>query len=206
MSTLIATSKLVLVPSGPLCRQMLAAAGYAFRTVEPTTDEPVSLSPHVAPVAQAEALAYWRARKAAELCANSRVLALASLVVIDGRVFGRPADRREAAEMLRALSGRRHTVVTGAAALDGGCRLIASDVTGVWMLPIPAAAIEAHLASGDWLAAPGAYATREMARRFVLDLVGSPPNVPGLPMELVKRMLAKFRDRPREHPHIPTAA
>lgn len=201
MGTVLGTLPLVLVSSSPLCRRVLAAAGFAFRAVDPAMDEPASLSCKVGPVQLAEALAYSRARKAAEQQADACILALGTLVAVGGRAFGRPFGRLEAAEMLRSVSGRRHQVVTGVALLRPGGRLIASEVTYVTMRPIPEAAIARHLASGDWLGIAGAYATPEMAEQYVARLEGSFSNVLGLPVELVDRMIAELHRHPSWHPY-----
>lgn len=199
VSAALETLPLVLVSASPLCRQVLSAAGFAFDAVEPGADEPASLSGHVGPVQQAEAVAYCRAREVADRQPHASVLAVKTLVAIGKRVFGRPFGRLEAADMLRAVSGRRHTVVTGAAIVQPGHRLIASDVTHVTMRPIPEEVVRWHLDSGNWLGVAGAYATPEMAERFVLRLEGSFSNVLGLPVELVDRMIAELYRHPEHH-------
>jgi len=67
------------------------------------------------------------------------------------------------------------------------------------MAPMSEADIAEYLASGRWLGIPGAYATPEMAERFITKLEGSFSNVMGLPVELVDRMLAEVREHPESH-------
>ena len=192
MSDAVETPSLVLVSSCPLCRQVLVAAGFCLRTVEPWIHEPPRLLGHGDVVQQAEALAYFRAREAAAEGGRTCVLSVATLVALGNRVIGKPFGRMEAAEMLRAISGTRHRVVTGVAALRAGRRRLASDVTYVTMRRIPEDAIAAYLDSGRWLGVAGAYATPGMAERYVLDREGSFSNLLGMPVELVARAIASL--------------
>ena len=117
---------LVLVPANPLCGHVLAAAGVQFSAVRSPLEDPAGLSSRIGAVQAAEALAYFRARSVADRRQGARVLGVSTVVKVGDRVFGAPPGRLEAAEMLRAVSGTRHTVVTGVALLDGPRRLIAS--------------------------------------------------------------------------------
>ena len=190
---------LVLVPSSPLCGHVLAAAGLQYSAVEPPIEEPWGLSCRIGAVQRAEALAYFRARSVADRRQGARVLGVSTVVMVEDRVFGPPLGRLEAAGMLQAVSGRRHAVVTGVALLQGHRRLIASDVTFVTMRPIPGEEIDQYLASGNWLGIAGAYATPEMAGRFVAHLEGSFSNLLGVPVELVVNMLAEMVQHPNAH-------
>jgi len=101
--------------------------------------------------------------------------------------------------MLQTLSWTRHEVITGVALLAApGRRLIASDVTHVTMRPIRPEEVEAYLDSGEWAGKAGAYAIQETADRFVDRIEGSFTNVVGLPVELVRRMIAELGGRGAE--------
>jgi len=199
VNSLLETFPLVLVSSGPFSREVLEAAGLHCRPAKP----PLAadwLAARAGPCQRAEALAYFTARAAAEQSRAERVLALETVVAAGGgRTFSRPPGRLEAAEMLRCLAGTRHAVVTGAALLAPGVRLIASDVTYVTLAAISDDEIVRYLASGDWLGIPGAYATPEMVERFVTDVEGSFSNLMGVPVELIDRMIAEAGQHPEAH-------
>ena len=190
---------LVLVPAGPLCEVVLAAAGIPFSAVRSPLEDPPGLIGRVNAVEAAEALAYYRARSVADRQHCRRVLGISTLVRVGDHVFGPPPGRLEAAAMLHAVSGREHSVVTGVALLDGTRRLLAADVTSVAMRPIPGREIDRYLASGGWLGIAGAYATPEMAERFVARRDGSFSNLLGVPVELVLNMLAEIGEHPNAH-------
>jgi len=117
------------------------------------------------------------------------VLGADTVVCVEGEVLGKPASAVEAAAMLRALSGRKHSVLTGIS-LRRGARII-TDVseTMVWFNPISEQDIAAYVATGEPMDKAGAYAIQGYASRFVRRIEGCYHNVVGLPVSLVYRHL-----------------
>ena len=190
------TSRLILASGSPRRRQLLTEAGIAFEAVQPSIAEPDEHLRDLAPAAQAEALAYFKARAVADKHPGALVLGADTLVAAGRTVIGKPADADDARRMLRSLSGTRHAVITGVALIHlDGQRTIASELTWVTMRPMSDEDIEDYIASGEWVDKAGAYAIQETAERFVESLEGSFSNVVGLPMELLRRMLAQARGR-----------
>ena len=188
--------ELVLASGSPRRRQLLAEAGIPFTVVAPMLAEPEDLFNRLPPMQQAEALAYFKARFVAGSRPNALILGADTIVALGAAIMGKPADDRHAREMLTALSGTRHVVVTGLALLAAdGRRLIASDVTYITMRAIEPREIDAYVASGEWIGKAGAYAIQETADKFVERLEGSFTNVVGLPMELLGRMMKEFHER-----------
>ncbi len=194
------TIRLVLASGSPRRADLLREAGYEFDVVEPTIEEPGEVLSHLAPRQQAEALAYFKARSVSDTHPDGRVLGADTIVVVGGRVLGKPAGRDEAEEMLRTLSGTRHEVITGVALIGPDeVRLIASDVTHITMRRMSPEEIEAYLDSGEWIGKAGAYAIQETADRFVEVVEGSFSNVVGLPLELTGRMIVELESHPDAH-------
>ena len=188
------TVRLILASSSPRRRHLLAEAGFDFEVVPPATEEPLELAAGLPPAQQAEALAYFKARSVAGDHPQAFVLGADTVVAVGGGVLGKPADRPEAGQMLRCLSGTRHAVITGVALLGPrGFRRIDSETTFVTMRPMSDGEVEAYLASGEWMGKAGAYAIQETADRFVDKVEGSFRNVVGLPVELISRMLGTVR-------------
>jgi septum formation protein len=96
--------------------------------------------------------------------------------------------------MVSILTRRPHQVITGIALLAPALdrRIIADDVTTVYMRPIPEAELEAYLDSNAWQGKAGAYGLQAGADAFVERIEGSFSNVIGLPMELLSRLLKQF--------------
>jgi septum formation protein len=120
------------------------------------------------------------------------VLAADTLVLLKGRILGKPADAADARQLLRRLRGTRHRVVTGVALRWGEVERTGADETVVVMKRVTDEAIDAYVATGEPMGKAGAYAVQEEGDRFIERMEGSYTNVVGLPMELVARMLAEM--------------
>jgi septum formation protein len=136
-------------------------------------------------------LAEVKARAVAAGRAHGTVLGADTIVVLDGDVLGKPADRAHAVAMLRRLRGRAHEVLTGVAVVDvaTGKAFTGTDVTRVVMARYPDGLIDEYVASGAPLDKAGAYAIQDLDGALVESLVGSYTNVVGLPLGLTARLL-----------------
>ncbi|MBW2263740.1 MAG: septum formation protein Maf [Deltaproteobacteria bacterium] len=109
-----------------------------------------------------------------------------TIVVIDGRVLGKPADEREARQMLETLSGRTHEVFTGWSLLDGD--RTASEghaVTSVSFRPLEPARIDDYVRAREWTDKAGGYAIQGLGAYLIESISGDPFNVMGLPVSQV---------------------
>ncbi len=186
--------RLILASRSPRRRQLLAELGIGFEIVAPRIAEPMTSPVRLPPAELAEAWAYFKAACVYTDHTDDFVLGADTLVSLDGRVFGKPADAHEARHMLEALSGSRHEVITGVALLGPGLRrLIASATTKITMRPMSRREIDGYIATGEWQDKAGAYAIQETADRYVEKIEGSFTNVVGLPLELTERMINQVR-------------
>lgn len=126
-------------------------------------------------------LAVEKAR-AVEAEAGTVVLAADTAVVLDGEVFGKPADKADALRMLARLSGCRHQVMTGVAVRDGGTTRSAISVTDVRFREISADEALDYWQSGEPRGKAGAYAIQGLGGAFVESIAGSYTGVVGLPV------------------------
>ena len=187
-----APPKLILASVSPRRAQLLREHGYEFSIVEPPLSEPSY--EHLGPGQLAEALSYFKARSVAERLSEGLVLGADTVASLGHEVFGKPADRRDAERILRALSGTTHDVITGVTLMDASSakRLIRHTVTGVIMRALSDAQLSAYLDSNDWRGKAGAYGIQDCGDEFVERIEGSFTNVVGLPMELLAEMLRVF--------------
>jgi len=153
---------------------------------------------YVERVARAKAQAGWKRLEQRNL-PRAAVLAADTTVALDGRILGKPADRRESAEMLAALSGTRHQVLTAVAVKHDyqfECVLQSSDVE---FRPLSGDEIRQYVATGECDDKAGAYAIQGRAAQFVAELRGSYSGVMGLPLyetaQLLERMGAQQERR-----------
>jgi septum formation protein len=171
----------VLASASPRRAQLLARLGVspeirpAGIDESPRPDEPAA--DLVARLAGAKAAAAAGAGAGDEV-----VLAADTVVVLGGRVLGKPADRADAAEMLGDLSGRTHEVVTGLAVQRGAVCAVDRVTTAVTFRRLTPAEIAWYLDTGEPDDKAGAYGLQGAGAVLVSAVAGSDTNVIGLPL------------------------
>lgn len=179
---------LILASGSPRRKELLARTGRTFRVVVSDADEiapkdmaPIDVAMHNA---RAKALAVASGQPA---CAT--VIGADTIVVLNGRIFGKPVDERDARRMLRELSGKTHQVITGVTlARAGQCETFA-EITDVCFRELSDEEIAAYVASGEPLDKAGAYGIQGAAGAFVDHIEGDYDNVVGLPVARLERTL-----------------
>lgn len=113
-------------------------------------------------------------------------------VVVDGEILAKPVDDADAERMLRLLSGRPHTVLTGVSVRSFLQELDAVDETLVFVRPLTESDIAWYLKSGEGRDKAGAYAIQGLASRFIPRIDGSYSNVVGLPVACVADLIGRL--------------
>ena len=183
---------LVLASGSPRRRELLAAAGIAFRREPADLDE--RARPGEAPLDLARRLARGKAQAvAARQTGDTVVLGADTIVVLGERVFGKPTDVEDAVSNLGVLCGAAHRVITGVALVsaDGAVHDFAVE-SEVHLRAADEDEIRRYVATGEPMDKAGGYAIQGEGRRFVARVVGSETNVIGLPMD---ETLAALADR-----------
>jgi septum formation protein len=168
------TPRLTLASRSPQRRAILEQLGVAFEVAEPDVEEVQEGEPSW--------LVVENARRKARAVSGDRVLGVDTDVVLHGRVFGKPADRAEAEEHLRTLSGRVHEVWSGIALREGDAERVSAAVTLVRFHPVDDATLEWYLDSGEWRERAGGYAIQGRGAALVESIEGDFWNVVGLPV------------------------
>ena len=174
---------LILASTSPQRRAILEQLRIPFDVVAPDYDE----EPGVDPVEHARA----KARSVAAGAGERPVLGVDTEVLCDGRLFGKPHDEEDAAEMLDALSGRTHEVVSGLCLLTPPWEDIGREVTRVTFRRLTPRDVEACIAAEEWEGRAGAYAIQGFGASLVERIEGDYLNVVGLPAALLVRLLAE---------------
>jgi septum formation protein len=176
------TPDLILASASPRRRELLERIGLHLQVAPVDLDE----TPH-----PGESARPYAQRLAAEKCAaaaaraggdGTALLAADTVVVLEGEIFGKPADAADAARMLQRLSGRRHEVITAYHIRHRGAAVERAVTTAVTFRLLAPAEVEAYVASGEWQGKAGGYAVQGIAALFTTELRGSPTNVIGLPL------------------------
>jgi septum formation protein len=178
---------LILASASPRRQELLRNAGITFE-VQPA-DIPEDPLPGEAAKDCAERLAREKAVAVARQRPNDCVLGADTVVVVDGKLLGKPSNTADVARMLRMLSGREHRVITGVCLVVSGQPSVASETTLVTVSEITDKEIADYVASGEPMDKAGAYAIQGIASRWIPRIEGDYSNVVGLPVALVYRML-----------------
>lgn len=136
-------------------------------------------------------LAEIKARAVASRCPDDVVIGADTVVILDGEVLGKPRDKDDAARMLRALSAKVHTVITGCAIIQNGETLTFSDVTRVEFYPLSDREILDYIATGEPFDKAGAYGIQGRGSVLVKRIEGDFFNVMGLPVARLKREMER---------------
>lgn len=120
------------------------------------------------------------------------VLAADTTVALDGKIFGKPDNAEQAADMLRQLSGRDHQVLSAVAVALGNRTEMALSVSTVRFVKLSEDRIQRYLLSGDYADKAGAYGIQGQAGAFVEYLAGSYSGVMGLPLAETVELLQRF--------------
>ncbi|MCL1888968.1 MAG: Maf family protein [Desulfovibrionaceae bacterium] len=196
MSFFHALRPLILASGSPRRRDLLRSAGLEFRI----RAAPLEVTPETGedPGHYASRAARGKAWAVLDLLAGEErqaaILAADTIVALDGRILGKPASRAEALEMLSALAGRTHTVITACALLpsgekDGLVEFMAGSQVTFWNPP--PGALHNYAAGDEPLDKAGAYAAQGSGSMLIRSLSGSWTNVVGLPLsETLDALLA----------------
>lgn len=194
----------VLASASPRRRQLLARAGVAFDVRVAPVNEQLDANLAKDPQAACAALAQRKAGAVVDqllregVARTTVVLGSDTMVVLDGAIFGKPADHDHAASMLSALSGNTHQVMTsvcawkvepaeaGAASAGAHCFV---DVTNVTFKRLSPQDVGDYLAKGESADKAGAYAIQGHGAALVERVDGAMDTVIGLPVGRMRQEL-----------------
>jgi septum formation protein len=185
--------QLVLASTSPRRAQILSMLGVPFRIVEPHFKEELPQGMDAARAAEffASQKALCAARELQNSGQSAPVLAADTAIVLDGTLYGKPADAREAAFFLRCFSAKTHAVYSGIAfcAENSTEPIVRASKTLVTFKPLSDAEIAWYTATDEWRGAAGGYRVQEKGACFITRVDGLPSGVVGLPVFDVYELL-----------------
>jgi len=176
--------KIYLASSSPRRREMLQNLGVDFEIIKAEADESSNESD---PTVLTELLAKKKAEAAQKIKDDGLIIGCDTVVFCDGRILGKPKDEKDAENMIRLLSGRRHAVVSGICLLLGEKCVTAHEVTYVDFCPMSDGEIKKCVALGAPMDKAGGYAVQGYASLYIKGIEGDYFNVVGLPINLLYR-------------------
>jgi septum formation protein len=175
----------VLASASPRRRELLARTGLRFEVAAADIDE------RVLDGEAPEDYGVRLARAKAGGHPGRWVLAADTVVALGSRIFGKAADEGEAREMLRALAGKTHRVITGWCLRKDADERFGAVATEVDVAALAPQEIEAYVRGGEWHDKAGAYAIQGAFAYAITAVRGSYTNVVGLPLAEVVRALVE---------------
>jgi septum formation protein len=181
---------LLLASRSPQRRAILEQLGIPFDVVEPRYEEVPP--PELADATQiVREYAQGKARSVADDAGDRPVLGIDTEVVLQGLIFGKPADATEAEQMLEELSGKTHVVMSGLCLITPGWEEVEHEGTRVTFRELTPRDLAAYLETREWEGRAGAYAIQGRGAALVRSIEGDYLNVVGLPASCLVRLLAE---------------
>ena len=184
----IASQPVILASQSPRRQELLGILGIDFKVTPATKSEP-DPKDFQTPLGYVLECA---AQKAGEIAASNRgaaVIGSDTIVVLDGEILLKPADKEQAKDYLRKLSGNMHEVITAVTVLKGASELSFHEITKVSFYELPDSWIEAYTDTEDPYDKAGAYGIQTMSGLFVRKIAGDYNTVVGLPIASLAQKL-----------------
>jgi septum formation protein len=197
-----------LASRSPRRRELLSQIGVRYHLLlfrervgeKPDVDESVlegeAPAAYVERMARAKAETGWR-RMLQRNLPPAPVLAADTTVALDGRIFGKPENRAAAEEILAALAGKRHEVLTAVALKNQDWIEVALSTSEVQLKALSGDDITQYVASGEGDDKAGAYGIQGRAARFVVEIRGSYSGIMGLPLYETGQLIDRLPYRSR---------
>lgn len=171
---------IILASQSPRRQELLARMGLTF-TVCPADIEEV-IDPGLTPPQVVMSLSRQKAEAVAASRPDALVIAADTIVVLDGKILGKPHSVGEAREMLTALSGQEHHVCTGFTLQRGEQVETGCEESQVWFRELTEEEIDSYIATGEPMDKAGAYGIQGYGALLVNGIHGDYFNVMGLPV------------------------
>lgn len=177
----------ILASASPRRRELLKFITEDF-TVRVSDAEEVT-DPGLSAEETVKSLAVIKGEAVAKSFPHDTVISADTIVVLDGRILGKPKNEEDAFNMLSSLSGRTHEVFTGVCVLHGNKKLVFAERTEVSFYALSDDEIRAYIRTGEPADKAGAYGIQGKGCTLVKAINGDYNNVVGLPVAELNRLL-----------------
>lgn len=177
----------ILASQSPRRKELMGFITEDF-TVKVSDAEEVT-DPSLSPEETVKALAVLKGEAVAESHPDDTVISADTIVVLDGKILGKPKNRDDAFRMLSSLSGKIHTVYTGVCVIAKNKKLCFADKTEVTFYPLSDEDINSYIETGEPFDKAGAYGIQGKGSIMIKGIFGDYYNVMGLPVARLNRLL-----------------
>ena len=176
--------RIILASTSPARKALMDTLGIAYEVEAPGVDEDVDAK------TATEATQILARRKAEAVLArhpDAIVIGSDQLVWFEGEALGKPPDAERAYRQLAAMSGKVHEIVTAVCVPPS----VEVDVARLTMRPLSEPELRAYVATGEWQGCAGAYRIEGQGRRLFARIDGDLTSIQGLPLNIVRALLAR---------------
>jgi septum formation protein len=191
-------NKQIILASSSVRRiSLLKQWGVSFKVVPSGVDEKTNL---IKPSHIVKELAYRKGCHVAQRYHDVLILSADTVVVLNGKIIGKPKSKKESKKIIRELNGRRHRVYTGVAIMQKDKCSVFYDVACIKMRKLPENMLRKLF--GKHMDKAGAYAVQDTDDNFVEKIYGDYYTAVGLPYKKLASELKKFKInlKPTTHP------
>ena len=199
MSDLTKKQRIILASASPRRREILTFMGAKFTVICADADESSDITDPAAltvELARRKGRAVYSLLKERKEADGAIVISADTVVAVDGEILGKPCDRADAERMLRKLSGKRHSVITGVAVTVDGKTYTDKSETFVFVDDITEEGIQKYVDSGDPFDKAGSYGIQGAFSRWIRGIEGCYFGVVGLPVNCLARIFERATDTP----------
>lgn len=181
---------IVLASASPRRKALLEQAG--LKSIVYPSNYNEIINEKLPPAKMAERLSLEKAKAVYRNHKKSIIIAADTLIACRGKTLGKPKNKEDAKVMLKFLSGKTHSLVTGFTIIDGNSIITKSEETKVSMKEISKTEIDEYVKSKEPFDKAGAYAIQGLAKKFITKIEGDLSNAIGLPISSIMRELKKL--------------
>ncbi len=185
--------KIILASNSPRRKEILKSLNFAFTVQAPEFDEESVKEAN--PLELCRKIAFGKGqsvfKKFEKQADDAIIISADTLVFCDDKIFGKPKDEKDARNMLKSLSGQKHSVITAIFCMNLATKefLEAQVRTYVYFKDMSPAEIDFYLSTNEWKGVAGAYRIQEKGAFFIKKIEGSYSNIVGLPIHDLYELL-----------------
>ncbi|MDP4153131.1 MAG: Maf family protein [Bacillota bacterium] len=180
---------IILASKSPRRKELLSMLGVKFDICVSNEDESINPELTYEELVKDIALKKVLAVKRSANISDDLIIGADTIVVCNGEIFGKPKDQNDARRMLTALSGNRHEVYSGIAAIYKGNTACDAERTEVFFRTLSNKEIDSYIKTGEPMDKAGAYGIQGLGSVFIRRIEGDFFNVMGLPLCKLTEMI-----------------
>lgn len=185
--------KIYLASNSPRRQDLLTQLGVEFIQLDNQFDETPLIDENARDYVERLALGKALSAKTHLSVMQYPILAADTIVVLEGKLLGKPKDLNDASQMLKQLSGNTHQVMTSVVMLDSQQTRQATSISQVSFSNLTESQIQNYCQTKESLGKAGSYAIQGVAASFVERIEGSYSGIVGLPLNETRQLLEQFQ-------------